>query len=184
MRRENRRKAGYHGEVIRVLPIFAALLAGLLTFIGSGAQAAGPAQSLGVVLHRNHAATERLPHYRSSEPIIVRVAGRQAARLPAITVTAVGPGGTLSAPMVRTGNTFTADLPLLSPGTWNIAFSARVGTITAALASVPLDVESEDGDLAARIAFGFSALSIVAGLLLVLRWNGRPLLLNYATKRS
>jgi hypothetical protein len=184
VRREIRRTAGYHAKVIRVLPVFAALLAGLLTFIGSGAQAAAPAQSLGVVLHRSHAATERLPHYRSGQPIAVHVEGREAARLPALTMTASGPNGaSLSAPMVRSGNAFTANLPL-SPGTWNVAFSAQLGTITAALANVPLDVESEDGDLAARIAFGFSALSIVAGLLLVLRWNGRPLLLNYATKRS
>lgn len=174
--------------MIRALPAFAALIAALLTFVSSGAQAAGSAQTLGVVLHRDRAATERLPHYRAAAPIAVHVGGSEAARLSSLTVTAHGPGGVaVSAPLTRNGATFTGDLRLLAPGAWTIAFSTQLGSVDAALASVPLDVISEDGDLAARLAFALSALSIVAGLALVLRVNGRPLALamsEYSTKRS
>jgi hypothetical protein len=167
------------------LPVFAALFDALLTFVGSGAQAAGSTQTLGVTLHRNHAATERLPHYRAAAPIAVNVGGREAARLSSLTVTAHGPNGiNVVTPLARTGNTFTGNLRLLAPGTWTVAFSTQLGSVDAALASVPLDVVSEDGDLAARFAFALSALSIAGGLLLVLRVNGRPLVLAYARKRN
>jgi hypothetical protein len=162
-----------------VLPVLAVLLAGLLTFISSGAQAAAPEQTLGVVLHRTTAATEQLPHYRSAAPIAVHVDGREAARLPSVTVIAHGPGGeSVTAPLTRSGTTFTGTLQLLAPGPWTVAFSSQIGSVTAALANVSLDVEAEDGDLGARIAFALSALSIAAGLLLVLRVNGRPLLIS------
>jgi len=171
--------------VLRVFAVLAVLLAGLLTFISSGAQAAAPEQTLGVVLHRHTAATERLPHYRNSRPIAVHVEGREASRLPSVTVIARGPGGVaVTAPLTRSGNTFSGNLQLLAPGPWSVAFSTRFGSVSAALANVPLDVVSEDGDLGARIAFAISALSIAAGLLLVLRVNGRPLALAFARKRS
>jgi hypothetical protein len=171
--------------VIRAFPVLAALIIALLTFASSGAQAASSAQTLGVVLHRDRAATERLPHYRAAAPISVNVGGREAARLSSLTVTARGPGGVaVTAPLARTGDTFSGNLRLLAPGAWTVAFSTQLGSVNAALASVPLDVISEDGDLAARLAFAVSALSIIAGLGLVLRVNGRPLMLAYAKKRS
>lgn len=171
--------------MIRAFVILVGLIAGVLAFAGSGAQAAGPAQTLGIVLHHNTAATERLPHYRTAAPITVNVGG-YARRLRTLTVTAHGPGGeAITAPLARTGDTFSGNLHLIVPGTWTIAFSTRLGNATAALASVPLDVVSEDGaDLAARLAFAISALSIVAGLALVLRVNGRPLALAYAKRRN
>ena len=171
--------------MIRALPVFAALIAALVTFVSSGAQAAGTAQTLGIVLHRDRAATERLPHYRAAAPIAVNVGGGEAARLSSLTVTAHGPGGVaVTTPLARTGNTFSGNLRLLAPGAWTVAFSTQLGSVHAALASVPLDVISEDGDMAARLAFALSALSIVAGLTLVLRVNGRPLALAYVTRRS
>jgi len=171
--------------VIRALVVLVGLIAAALAFAGSGAQAAGPAQTLGVVLHRNAAATERLPHYRAAAPIAVNVGG-YARRLHTLTVIAHGPGGqAITAPLARTGDTFSGDLRLIAPGKWTVAFSTQLGSVTAALASVPLNVVAEDGaDLAARLAFAISALSIVAGLALVLRVNGRPLVLAYVKKRS
>jgi hypothetical protein len=176
---------GYHVAVIRALVVLAILIAGLLTFVTSGAQAAGSAQTLGIVLHRNMAATERLPHYRTAAPIAVNVGG-DAARLPSLTVTAHGPNGAaVIAPLARTGNTFSGNLQLLAPGAWTVALSTKLGSVSAALASVPLDVVSEDGaDLAARFTFALSALLLVAGFALILRVNGRPLALAYVRKRN
>jgi hypothetical protein len=170
--------------VTRALSVFAALFAGFLTFFSSGAQAAGPAQKLSIVLQRNSAATERLPHYRTAAPIAVNVGG-DAARLSSLTVTAHGPGGeAITAPLARNGGGYTGNLRLIAPGTWTVALSTQLGSVTAALASVPLDVVSEDGvDVATRLAFALAALSIVAGLALVLRVNGRPLALAYVKKR-
>jgi hypothetical protein len=170
--------------VIRVLFVFAVLIAGLIAFVSSGAQAAGPAQTLGIVLQRNAAATERLPHYRTAAPIALKVGG--ASRLSSLTVTAHGPGGqAITTPLERSGNTFTGNLRLIAPGTWTVALSTQLGSVSSALASVSLDVVSEDGaDFAARLAFAFAAFSIVAGLALVLRVDGRPLALAYAKRRS
>ena len=82
----------------------------------------------------------------------------------------------MTAPLTRTGDSFSGDLNLIAPGTWTVAISTRLGSVTAALANVPLDVIDEDGaDAAARAAFALAALSIVAGLALVLRVDGRPL---------
>ncbi len=171
--------------MIRALVVLVGLLAAVLAFAGSGAQAAGPAQALGIVLHRNTAATERLPHYRSADAIAVNVGG-YARRLRSITVTARGPSGeAVTAPLTRTGDTFSGDLHLTVPGIWTVALSTQLGSVTAALASVPLDVVSEDeADLAARLAFALAALSIVAGLALVVRVNGRPLALGLVTRRN
>jgi hypothetical protein len=171
--------------VIRALVVLVGLLAAVLAFAAGGAQAAGPSQALGVTLHHNAAATERLPHYLSAAPISVHVGG-YARRLHSLTVTATGPGGeAIRTPLARTGNAFTGNLHLGAPGTWTVAFSTQLGSVSAALANVPLEVVDEDAaDLAARLAFALSALSIVVGLALVLRVNGRPLALAYAKKRS
>lgn len=170
--------------MIRALSVLAVFIAGLIAFVSSGAQAAAPVQTLGIVLQRNAAATERLPHYRTAAPIAVKVGG--AARLSSLTVTARGPGGqAITAPLARNGNTFTGNLHLISPGTWTVALSTQLGSVSSALTSVRLDVVSEDGaDFAARLAFALAALSVVAGLALVLRVDGRPLALAYARKRS
>jgi hypothetical protein len=166
--------------VIRAFVVLAALIAGVFATAMSGAQAAGPEQTLGIVLHHNRAATERLPHYRAAAPIAVNVGG-YARRLRSLTVIAHGPGGeAITAPLQRTGETFTGDLQLAAPGTWTVAFSTQLGSVTAALASVPLDVVSEDGaDFAARFVFALSALFLIAGFALVLRVDGRPLALAW-----
>jgi len=170
--------------VIRVLSIFAVFIAGVIAFVSSGAQAAAPAQTLGIVLQQNSAATERLPHYRTAAPIAVKVGG--AAKLSSLTVTAHGPGGqAITTPLARSGNTFTGKLDLISPGTWTLALSTQLGSVSSALTSVRLDVVSEDSaDFAARPAFALAGLCIVMGLALVLRVNGRPLALAYARKRN
>ena len=167
---------------MRVLPVLAAILAALLTFASSGAQAAAPAQTLGLVLHRDAAATERLPYYRAAAPITVNVGG-ETARLPALTLTAHGPGGeAVTAALARTGNSFTGNVQLLVPGAWTLAFSTQLGT---ALASVPLNVVNEDGaNVAARCAFALSALSIVGGVLLIAGAGRRPRVLAYVRKRN
>ncbi len=171
--------------MIRAFVVLAALIIGVFSFAASSAQAAGPVQALGIVLHHDAAATERLPHYRAATPIAVNVGG-YTRRLRVVTVTAVGPGGeAVTAPLARTGDTFSGALNLIAPGTWRVAFSTQLGTVTAALANVPLDVVDEDGAaFAARIAFLLAALSIVAGLALVLRVDGRPLAFAWARKRS
>src|ERR1700677_306910 len=176
---------GYHAEVIRALVVLVGLLASVLAFAAGGAQAAGPSQALGVTLHHNTAATERLPQYLSAAPIAVHVGG-YARRLRTLTVTATGPRGeAISTPLARTGNSFTGNLHLGAAGTWTVAFSTQLGSVSAALANVPLDVVDEDAaDLAARLAFALSALSIVVGLALILRVNGRPLALAYVKRRS
>lgn len=162
--------------------VLAGLTAGLLTFANSGAQAAAP-QALGVVLHHRAVATERLPQYLAAAPIAVNVGG-YARRFRSLTVDAHGPHGEdVSAPLARTGNTFSGNLHLLAPGAWTVAFSTQLGSVPAALAAVPLQVVAEDrADLAARLAFGLAALSIVSGLALVVRVGGRPL--AFTMKRS
>ncbi|GEM_PF-3303646 len=171
--------------MIRILVGLVGLLAGVLAFAASGAQAAGPAQALGVTLHHNAAATERLPQYLAAAPIALHVGG-YARRLQSLTVTATGPGGeAISTALARSGNTYIGNLHLPVPGTWTVAFSTQLGSVSAALANVPLDVVDEDAaDLAARLAFALSALSIVVGLALVFRVNGRPFALAYVKRRS
>ena len=168
--------------MMRVLPILTAVLAGLLTFASSGAQAAAPAQTFGLLLHRDAAATERLPYYHADAPITINVGG-ETARLPALTLTAHGPRGeAVTAALARTGDSFTGNVQLFAPGAWTLAFSTQLGT---ALANVPLDVVNEDGaDLVARCAFALSALSIVAGVLLIAGAARRPRALAYVRKRS
>jgi hypothetical protein len=164
---------------MRVIPVLTAVLAGVLTFASSGAQAAAPVQALGVVLHSDAAATERLPFYRTAAPITVNVGG-DAARLPSLTLTARAPSGaSVTRTLARTGNTFSGKLRLVAPGAWTLAFSTEFGT---ALATVPLDVVTEDAaDFAAWCAFALSALSVVAGLALILGVARRP---SYVRIRS
>lgn len=172
--------------VIRPLLLLAGITAGVFVFANSGAQAAGP-QRLGVVLHRHRAATERLPHYLAAAPISVNVGG-YARRLGNLNVVAHGPNGeAVTTPMARSGDTFSGNLHL-APGAWTVAVSTQLGSVPAALANVPLEVVTDDpAELAARLAFALAALSIVTGLTLVLRRDGRPLLFAAArrpTKRS
>ena len=172
--------------MLRTLAALTILLAGSIAFADSGAQAADPPQTLGVVLHRNVAATERLPHYRTAAPIAVNVGG-YARRLRTLTLSARGPGGqATNALLTRTGDTFSGNLTLTAPGTWTVAFSTQLGSVPAALASFTLDAVSADAaDIAIRLAFALAALSLLAGLALVLRVDGRPLAFVFcATKRS
>jgi hypothetical protein len=151
------------------------LVAAIIVFAASGAQAAATAQTLGIVMQRNVAATERLPYYRATAPIAVKVRG-DAAKLSAITVTAHAPDGSaFVTPLVRSGDTFTGALNLAQPGAWTVALTTQLGSVSAALADVPLQVVAGDNaDLAARIAYALSALSIGAGLTLMLRARRTP----------
>ncbi|HEV8019664.1 MAG TPA: hypothetical protein VGP41_00290 [Candidatus Lustribacter sp.] len=173
--------------MLRTLAALTVLLAGSFAFADSGAQAADPPQTLGVVLHHNRAATERLPHYRTAAPIAINVGGRYARRLHTLTLTARGPRGeSFDAPLTRSGDTFSGNLTLTAPGTWTVAFSTKLGTVPAALTNFTLDAVSADAaDLAIRLTLAIAALSILAGLALVLRVDGRPLaFVLSATKRS
>lgn len=172
--------------MLRTVAALTGLLAFAFAFADSGAQAAAPPQTLGVVLHHRHAATARLPYYRTAVPIAVNVGGF-AHRLKTLTLTARGPGGeATTTALARTGNTFSGDLQLNEPGIWTIALSTQLGSMPSALASVTLDAVTPDAtDLAIRFTFALSALSILAGLSLVLRVDGRPLIFAFApTTRS
>jgi hypothetical protein len=156
---------------MRVLPIVTAVIAGVLTFAGSGAQAAAPPQTLGVVLHGDDAATERQPYYRAAKPIAIHIGG-DAARFASLKLTAHGPRGeSVAAPLTRSGDAFSGNVQLFAPGIWTLALTTQLGT---ALANVSLHVVTEDADLAARIAFGFAAISIVAGVMLIYGTAKRP----------
>lgn len=161
--------------MIRAIPFLAGLVAAIVVLAGTGAQAAGSAQAIGIVLQHDAAATERLPFYRTSAPVSVRVRG-DAARISAMTITAHAPDGSaISAPLLRTGNVFTVALDLTQPGTWTLALSTQLGSMTAALADVPLEVVDQDGaDAAARYAYALSALCIGAGLTLLFRARRIP----------
>jgi hypothetical protein len=144
-------------------------------FAGTGAQAAGTPQTLGIVMKRNSASTERLPFYRNASPIAVRVRGA-AKQLSGMSVVARGPDGrAVSTPLVRSGDTFNGALNLAAPGTWTLAFTSQLGTASAALSNIPVVVVADDNaDLAARIAYALSALSIGAGLTLLVRARRLP----------
>jgi len=164
--------------VIRALAVFVCIVAGVLAFAGSAAQAAARSQSLGITLHRTAAATERLEYYHAATPISVHVGGRYARRLSQVTAIAHGPNGVaVTTPLTRDGLTFSGNLRLATPGSWNVAFSTQSGSVNnAALATVPLDVVSVgSADLAGGIAFAIGALALIAGLALVVRVDGRPL---------
>ena len=159
----------------RAIPFFSGLVAAIVVFAATGAQAAGSAQSLGIVMQHNAAATERLPFYRTTSPIAVNVRG-SATKLSGITVTAHAPdGSSFSAPLVRSADGFTGALHLTQPGTWSVALTTQLGSMSTALAAVPLDVVADDNaDLAARFAYALSALSIGAGLTLLVRARRIP----------
>jgi hypothetical protein len=162
--------------VTRAIPFLASLVAAFIAFAGTGAQAASAGQAVGIVLQHNAAATERLPFYRTTAPVAVNVRG-DASHLSAITVTAHAPDGTVfSAPLTRTGDTFTGALKLAQPGTWTLALSTQLGSMSAALADVPLQVVAgeDNADLVTRLTFALSALSICAGLTLLLRARLAP----------
>jgi hypothetical protein len=162
--------------VNRAIPLLAGLIAALVVFVSSGAAASSRPQLLGFTLHRQAASTERLPHYRANAPISVHVTGK-AAHLPAALLLTVNApdGSAMQTPLVRHGDAFDGSLSLTTPGTWTVVLTSQLGTVTTALANVPLDVEAIDGaDLAARIAYALSALSIAAGLALVVSVARRP----------
>jgi hypothetical protein len=155
--------------VKRALPFFAGLVAAIVVVAATGAQAGTP-QTLGFFLHDTGAATERQPRYHSSAPIAINVAG-DTARHSVLTVTAHGPDGSeVTAPLVRAGATFSGALELPAAGRWDVALSARLGSVTAALADVPLQVVSDDSaEVAGRWAFALAALLIGAGSMVLVR---------------
>jgi hypothetical protein len=166
---------GSVSSVNRAIPFFSGLVAAIVVFAASGAQASGSTQTLGIVMKHNAAATERLPFYRATSPIAVNVRG--SAALSHMTITAHAPDGSaFSTPLVRTADGFTGALRLTQPGTWSVALTTQFGSMSTALAAVPLEVVADDNaDLAARFAYALSALSIGAGLTLLVRARRIPL---------
>ncbi len=145
-----------------------------LWFVGLGiapvAAGAAPHQTLSIVLHANDASTQRLPHYRSASPISVRVGG-DAERFDAVTVTANGPGGiAIRTPLARTSDGFQGAVRLVKPGTWTIGLTAQLGSVSDAIAGIPLDVVAPDGSETAGYAGLFlGAMMLVAGVLVIVR---------------
>ena len=88
-----------------------------------------------------------------------------------MSVVATGPDGSaVRAPLVRTGDTFSGVIDLAQPGTWSLALTTQLGSVSAALAAVPLNVVAEDdADLAARCAYALAALSLGAGVTVLMR---------------
>ena len=134
-------------------------------------------QPLAIFLHGGAARTRLLPTYDDVEPIAIRVAG-EARRFDAVTVTASGPDGTaITAPLVKGSRGFIGRLRLAVPGTWTLALTTRVGSITAGIAAVPIAVASPfDADPIPSALAILAAASGLIGLLLVVRPLVRPLL--------
>ncbi len=145
------------------------VLALLLGFAPAAAVAA-PHQTLSIVLHASSASTQRLAHYRVAAPISVRVAG-DARRFDAVTITATGPGGiAIRAPLARTDDGFQGALRLVRPGAWTIDLTAQLGSVSSAVAGIPLDVVAPDGSETAGYAGLFlAALLLVAGVFVLVR---------------
>jgi len=167
----------------------ALLFAAGLTALAAAPAAASTAQTLGIVLRSNDAATERLPHYQASRPIAVHVAG-EARRLSAVLLTAKGPDGTaIHTELARSGDAFVGDLRLATPGVWNVALTTQVGSVTAALADVPLDVVPPSGsEPMAYVTFALALTMFGCGTLLIV--SRRPALApvrrtnDWSTRRS
>jgi hypothetical protein len=145
------------------------VLAMLLGFAPAAAVAA-PHQTLSIVLHSSSASTQRLPQYRAAAPIAVKVAG-DARRFDAVTITATGPGGlAIRTPLARTDDGFQGAVRLVKPGTWTIALDAQLGSVSSAVAGIPLDVVAPDGSETAGYAGLFlAALMLVAGIFVLVR---------------
>ncbi len=145
-------------------------------------------QSLSIVLHARDASTQRLPHYRAASPIAVRVAG-DAERYDAVTIVANGPGGiAIRTPLARTDDGFAGALRLARPGVWTIDLTAQLGSVSDAVAGIPLDVDAPDGSATAGYAgFVLAALMFVSGVLMIVRGRlafAAPIAIRVATKRS
>lgn len=138
-------------------------------------------QPLAIFVHGAGARTRLLPTYDDVEPIAIRVAG-DARRFDAVTITASGPNGNaITAPLVKGSRGFIGSLRLAVPGTWTLAFTTRVGSITAGIDAVPIAVASPFAAEPVPSALGIlGAASCLAGLVLVVRPLVRPTL----TKRS
>ncbi len=145
------------------------LLAAWLGF-SPAAGLGSPHQAISIVLNSASASTQRLPHYRAAAPISVHVAG-DATRFDAVTVTATGPGGlAIRAPLARTQSGFEGALQLATPGAWTIGLTTQIGSVTSAIANVPLDVVPGDGSsLAGYATMVLAALMTIAGALLLVR---------------
>ena len=158
------------------------LLLGATTIAASAA----PHQSLSIVLHADDASTQRLPHYRVASPIAVRVAG-DAGRYDAVTIVAKGPGGlAIRTPLARTAEGYAGALRLVRPGTWTIDLTAQLGSVSDAIAGIPLDVEAPDGsEVAGYAAFALAALLFASGVLIIVRQRAAAAtFVRIATKRS
>jgi hypothetical protein len=149
--------------------LIAAVAAAVLALVPLAA-AAAPRQSLSIVLHADDASTQRLPRYRVAAPIAVRVAG-DAKRFDAVTLTAKGPGGiAIRTPLARTPDGFQGAVRLVEPGAWTVGLTAHLGSVSSAVAGIPLDVEPADGsETLGYLGLAFAIACTAAGILVIVR---------------
>ncbi len=142
----------------------------LLLAVAPAAAIAAPHQTLSIVLRADNASTQRLPHYRVTAPISVRVAG-DARRYDSVTVTATGPDGlAIRTPLARTGDGFQGAVRLVKPGMWTIALTAQLGSVFDAIAGIPLDVVAPDGSQTAGYAgLVLATFMLAAGVFIIVR---------------
>jgi len=150
----NRSNSGY-GAGVRLLVLALAAVAVVLPL----RVAALSGQPLAIFLHGAAARTRLLATYDTVQPIAIRVAG-DARGFDAVTVTANGPNGNaITAPLVKGARGFVGTLRLAVPGTWTLALTTRIGSVTSGIAAVPIAVASP------FVAEPFpSALVVLAGV--------------------
>jgi hypothetical protein len=138
-------------------------------------------QPLAIFVHGAAARTRLLPTYDTVQPIAIRVAG-DARQFDEVTITANGPdGNAVVAPLVKGSRGFMGSLHLNVPGTWTLALTTRVGSVTGGISAVSIAVASPVVAEPIPTALGIVAAALcLAGLLLLLR----PLLRTAITKRS
>jgi hypothetical protein len=144
------------------------LAATVLAVFAPSAATAAPGQPLAIFVHGAAARTRLLPTYDNVLPIAVRVAG-DARHFDAVTITANGPDGhSVTTPLVKGTRGFVGRLRLGAPGTWSLALTTRVGSVTSAITAVPIAVATPL--VAEPLASALMALAValcLAGVTLV-----------------
>jgi len=146
------------------------LVAAALIAFAPAAAGAAAGQPLAIFVHGADAHTRLLPTYDNVLPIAVRVAG-DARRFDAVTITANGPNGnSVTAPLVKGTRGFIGSLRLATPGTWTLALTTRVGSVTSAIVAVPIAVATPlVAEPLATALMAFAAACTLIGVALVAR---------------
>ena len=147
------------------------LFLGCLLAVGTTAVAAtlpkAEHQLLAFELHSNTIATQGLTRYEGSRPIRVRVAG-DALQLGTLSITATGPGGiAMQTPLEPSADGLDAIVHLATPGTWTVALTSHLGYATHAIATIPIEVVTDDGTTVAGIGVMLLAIASIAFGLLI-----------------